>query len=68
MLIQAVKKVRPRTKSPPKGMGDFSVQKSDSVGKPSSVAYDHLSSRIVANAVKPPFTGRAEQTRFPPHQ
>lgn len=31
------------------------IRDRDSIGKPSSVAYDHLSRRIVANALKPPF-------------
>lgn len=41
--------------TPPKyTLGGVFFYKCDSIDKPSSVVYDHLSSRTVACAVKPP--------------
>ncbi len=35
----------------------YFYQSCDSIDKPSSVVYDHLSSPIVANRIKPPYNG-----------
>ena len=35
----------------------YLIQKSDSIDKPSSVVYDHLSSPAVADRIKPPYNG-----------
>lgn len=53
-FLAVIIKPNDRKAPPPQRKRRF-IQECDSIDKPSSVAYDHLSSPAVANGVKPPF-------------